>query len=64
MTSDWKRWGRGQVHSGEVRGYLFQSRTDSQRWMWKGIEFEATTPMKAIEMLMNQEVQWQGRLSG
>ncbi|KEO82867.1 hypothetical protein [Tumebacillus flagellatus] len=57
ISPEWKRWGRGFVSSGDERGRLYQHQEQPARWLWKGIEFEAASPMKAIEMLMGQKLE-------
>lgn len=61
-TDKWIRFGRGQVHSGEERGYLYQSQEQPQLWKWKHHEFVAATPLEAIELLLGNKVQ-QGAVS-
>jgi hypothetical protein len=54
--AEWRRYGRGQVHCGNERGYLYRNILNTRMWMWKGIQFEADTLEKAIDMLLGQKV--------
>ncbi|WP_146200937.1 hypothetical protein [Tumebacillus permanentifrigoris] len=54
--TEWSLYGRGQIPSGERRGYLYRSNADKSLWKWKDVVFEAKSPQEAIEGLLAQRV--------
>jgi hypothetical protein len=56
---EWNRYGRGQIPSGDQRGYLYRSKADQTLWKWKDVVFEAKSAEEAIEGLMGQRFTFQ-----